>query len=111
LTARNAIIPLNARRRKLAFPVVLPAAVGDTLIFAVMPPLLPAMAVDFGGGLSGFLLVRFGMRGTFGLAGIYGAVTLAALAGAIFGIVTLARHRLTIAVHPRHSTKEHPDET
>lgn len=85
MTERNALIPLSARRRKLAFSVALSAAVGGTLIFAVMPPLLPAMAVDFGGGsqgelsaqmaltmpsfgwllgsgLSGFLLARFGMR-------------------------------------------------
>lgn len=99
-------MPLSAARRRLAFAVVLTASVAASLIFAVMPPLLPAMAQSFGGGragvviaqmaltmpslgwlicggLSGWLLARLGMRTAIILSligiGLFGSV--AALLG------------------------------
>lgn len=111
MTMQNSLISLSVGRRRLALAVALTAAVGGTLIFAVMPPLLPAMATDFGGGsqgelsaqmaltmpsfgwllcsgLSGFMLARLGIRMSIivslAAVGLFG--TLAAWMTGIFGL-------------------------
>jgi MFS family permease len=98
--AVGAAEPLSDFRRRLAFSLVLASTAGAALIFALLPPILPALAAHFGGGrtgelsaqlgltmpslgwlfgggLSGWVIGRLGMRGTMiaaiaamGLAGI-----------------------------------------
>jgi MFS family permease len=52
---------LSDIRRRFAFSVVLAASVGASLVFSVLPPILPALARHFGGGKAGELSAQFAM--------------------------------------------------
>lgn len=53
--------PLSDFRRRLAFSLVLAVTAGASLIFTVLPPILPALAAHFGGGRAGELSAQLGL--------------------------------------------------
>lgn len=118
VSEQDEILALTAGQRRLAYAVVLTAAVAGTLIFSALQPLLPAMGQAFGGGskgelsaqmammmpslgylisggLSGWIIGRLGLRLSIVVAlatiGLFGAA-----AGVIGGIVPLAITRFFV---------------
>jgi MFS family permease len=57
----SVVTPLSDFRRRLAFSLVLAVTVGASLIFTVLPPILPALAAHFGGGQQGELSAQMGL--------------------------------------------------
>src|SRR4051812_17375581 len=55
------VLPLSDLRRRLAFAVILAAAFGTCLVFTVIPPILPELAKQFGGGRSGELSAQMAL--------------------------------------------------
>src|SRR5258708_7795349 len=55
------LLPLSPAHRRLAFAAVLAAAVGACLVYTVLPPVLPALALQFGGGRQGELGAQMAM--------------------------------------------------
>jgi MFS family permease len=55
------VLPLSDLRRRLAFALILAAAFGASLVFSVIPPVLPALARHFGGGRAGELSAQFAL--------------------------------------------------
>lgn len=60
-TPGGVVQPLSDFRRRLAFSLVLAITFGASLIFTVLPPLLPALAEHFGGGEAGELSAQLGL--------------------------------------------------
>lgn len=57
----GALRPLSDIRRRMALAVILAAAFGASLVFSVLPPILPALDHHFGGGKAGELSAQFAM--------------------------------------------------
>jgi MFS family permease len=53
--------PLSDFRRRLAFSLVLVATMAASLVFSILPPILPALAAHFGGGRTGELSAQLGL--------------------------------------------------
>ena len=54
------VLPLSDVRRRLAFALILVIAFGSSLVFSVPPPVLQAIAKQFGGGHAGEFNAQFG---------------------------------------------------
>ena len=53
--------PLSVSRRRLAFSLVLAVTLVASMIFTVLPPILPALAEHFGGGQKGEFAAQLGL--------------------------------------------------
>jgi len=110
--------PLSNFRRRISFALVLAVTVGASLVFSLLPPLLPALALHFGGGregemsaqlalsmpslgwlfggaVSGFVLGRVGMRPTV-IGAILAVGAIGAAAGLLSDVVAFAAARFAL---------------